>query len=96
MGTKLDMKNRDDAVRLTGIDAKREEKVKMARKFIYEDGHGVNSAAVERILEPTSTVPTRVSVCYLCISLRLHITIRIHSSIDFRATSTFRSCSWWT
>ena len=33
----------------------------LARTWIYEMGHGIASAAVERLLKPLSLVPTMVS-----------------------------------
>ncbi|KAG6835741.1 hypothetical protein H0H93_015071 [Arthromyces matolae] len=39
-------------------DFHRQYSLRVARDFIYERGYGVKSAAVERILGPTSSVPT--------------------------------------
>lgn len=41
-------------------DASRRAKVDSARELIYEHGHLVNSAQVERILKSRSLVPTKV------------------------------------
>lgn len=38
----------------------RQQKVDMTRKWIFEKGLSVKSAAVERVLAPESLVPTRV------------------------------------
>lgn len=60
MGSDLDMSRRNH-IRLD--DERRQQNVEMTRRFIFTGGYGVASAAVERILKPTSMVPTRV--CHL-------------------------------
>jgi hypothetical protein len=61
MGSVLDMNRRQTQLRLSDVDRGRWTWVERARKFIFELGFSVNSAAVERVLAPTSLVPTRVS-----------------------------------
>jgi hypothetical protein len=55
----LDRKQRSTLRRLD--DAQRRGRVSSARKLIYENNMAVNSAAVERLLQPESLVPTSVS-----------------------------------
>lgn len=43
--------------------------IDVVRKFIYEDGQGVKSAAVERVLCNKSLVPTTVRVPCILIAL---------------------------
>lgn len=50
-------------------DASRRAKVSSARELIFDHGHLVNSAQVERLLKPRSLVPTSVSVMQLQISV---------------------------
>ncbi|KAF5393789.1 hypothetical protein D9757_000388 [Collybiopsis confluens] len=49
---------RDMALRLNEPRVFLLEKVKQARQWIYERAYGIKSAAVERLLHPTSSVPT--------------------------------------
>ncbi|KAN0118275.1 hypothetical protein V8E52_005251 [Russula decolorans] len=56
MGTKLDARHRENE--RVDNDSRR-QKIKMTRGWIFERGYGVASNAVERILAPTSMVPTR-------------------------------------
>lgn len=58
MGTKLDARRRENE-RVDNDN--RREKVEMTRGWIFKNGYGVHSQAVERILAPMSLVPTRVS-----------------------------------
>lgn len=37
------------------------DSITRARNFIYNLGYGIKSAAVERLLKPTSSTPTKVS-----------------------------------
>jgi hypothetical protein len=57
LGTTRDQQRR----KRTRIDSHlRQQKVEMARGWIFEKGYGVRNAAVERVLAPESLVPTRV------------------------------------
>ncbi|KAF9458454.1 hypothetical protein BDZ94DRAFT_1313287 [Collybia nuda] len=56
MGMPLDRKQQITKARYD--DASRRAKVSSARDLIYEQGHLVNSAHVERLLKPKSLVPT--------------------------------------
>jgi hypothetical protein len=51
---------RDIRLRLTNVRRFFLDKVRRARKWIYEKGVGVTSKAVEDILKETSSVPTMV------------------------------------
>lgn len=55
MGTKPDAKWRECTREDT---ARREEKVDLTRKWIYEHGIDVNSTYLERVLKPNSWVPS--------------------------------------
>lgn len=57
MGTKADARRREN-IRIDTVQ--RRSWVERARKWIFEDGKGVLSSAVERAMGPTSLVPTRV------------------------------------
>jgi hypothetical protein len=59
MGTKLDAKRREDTCEDT---IRRQDKVELTRRWIYEKGVSVNSSWVERVLKPKSWVPTRVNL----------------------------------
>ena len=65
LASKRDMKVRK---RVREDDTTRQDKIKLSRKFIYEQGYVVNSKAVENLLKDESLVPTMV-----CISLLLII-----------------------
>lgn len=58
VGMKRDDSRRESAQRVadTGLFSK----IKKARSWIYNEGLGVKAAAVERLLSPTSLVPTTV------------------------------------
>lgn len=45
---------------------RRQKKVNMSQKWIFEKGRGVNSQAVNDILQEDSYVPTQVSSYALC------------------------------
>ena len=57
LGMKRDMDSRDRSVR-----EYLRHKIVLARMWIYEMGHGIASAAVEKLLKPLSLVPTMVGV----------------------------------
>lgn len=59
LGMLLDWKQHSTLRRLD--DAQRRGRVSSAWKLIYENNMAVNSAAVERLLQPDSLVPTSVS-----------------------------------
>lgn len=69
IGMSLDRTQRRTKARID--DASRRAKVGSARSLIYEHGHLVNSAQVERILKPKSLVPTAVRIGHFCVSLFL-------------------------
>ncbi|KAI0357196.1 hypothetical protein OH77DRAFT_141434 [Trametes cingulata] len=56
VGTPRDMSLRVRKARVDDVD--RRYKVNLARSFIYEQGKGIASAAVENLLKPESLVPT--------------------------------------
>lgn len=62
LGTKRDAQERAKLMRVD--DECRRKEVELVRKWIYEDGRSLTSAAVERMLGPRSLVPTRVSCSY--------------------------------
>ena len=57
LGTKRDADSRNRSVR-----EYLRHKIVLARMWIYEMGHGIASAAVEKLLKPLSLVPTMVGV----------------------------------
>lgn len=63
----LDRTQRRTKARYDNIS--RKVKVDSARALIYEKGHLVNSAQVERLLKPQSLVPTAVCYCNLTVNL---------------------------
>ena len=47
------------------VDTKeRQATIHLARKWMFELGYGVQGAQIERLLQPKSLIPTRVSRCY--------------------------------
>ena len=59
VGTKNDDKRRENSQRMA--NNKLFSDIRLARTWIYKEGSGVKAAAVERLLSPTSLVPTIVS-----------------------------------
>lgn len=58
IGSKTDTKQR---IRLARVDSEdRQEKIELARKLMFEGGVNITSEKIERLLRPTSLVPTRV------------------------------------
>ena len=58
VGSKMDMRKRVQYARLDS-DARRDD-IEVVRKLLFEKGIGVSSVKIDRILGPTSAVPTRV------------------------------------
>lgn len=55
------MRNR---VKLARVDSEaRRYDIELARKMLFEKGINISSIKIDRILGPTSAVPTRVCVC---------------------------------
>ena len=63
MGTTADMYRRLKK-RVDNEDVRR--KIKLAQKWIFEDGLGVASAAVENLLQESSLLPNLVCHRYIC------------------------------
>lgn len=63
VGSKMDMRNR---VKLMRVDSEaRRYDIEVARKMLFEKGINISSTKIDRILSPTSAVPTRVcAYCY--------------------------------
>jgi hypothetical protein len=64
----------------------RREKVEQARTLMFEKGIAITSVKIERILQPQSLTPTRVSTILCRINLELMVP-RIHSRSDFSTTA---------
>lgn len=60
MGTKRDMNFRQSKNQIRVDNLQYRAHVTSARKIIYENNYVVNSVAIDKILKPTSLVPTRV------------------------------------
>lgn len=58
MGRPRDMAQRQTLARVDDVD--RRHRIASAREIIYEKKFAVNSAAVNRLLQPDSLVPTAV------------------------------------
>lgn len=80
IGSKTDTKMRLILVRKDSED--RREKVEQARMLMFEKGIAITSVKIERILQPQSLTPTRVSTTLCRINLEL-IVPRMHSQSDF-------------
>ena len=63
VGTKADDKRRDNNRRVANDHLFSD--IKMVRTWIYKEGYGVKSAAVERVLSTASLVPTVVCLSYI-------------------------------
>jgi hypothetical protein len=62
VGSKMDMRNR---VKLERTDTEaRSYDIEVARKMLFEKGINISSIKIDRVLGPTSAVPTRVRVHY--------------------------------
>lgn len=94
MGKPRDMSQRVTLARVD--DVKRRTRVGAARKAIYEQDLGVDSAAVERLLKDDSLVPAAVSLGRFTMWLMLRrYCFRMHSLINYHYwTSTCLRC-WW-
>lgn len=94
MGMARDMLQRETMARVD--DTRRRNAVDAARRAIYELNFLVNSAAVERMLQDTSLVPTVVRVHLLTAKNNLNLLRfdRMHSQIDCipLASTSFQCC----
>lgn len=63
IGTKTDTKQRINLARVDSED--RREKIEHARKLMFEGGVNITSDKIERLLRPTSLVPTRVCIYFM-------------------------------
>jgi hypothetical protein len=62
LGMKADMRDR---VKLERVDNERIHRdIDLVRKWLFVDGTSMTSVAIERILQPTSLVPTRVGLSF--------------------------------
>ena len=62
VGSKMDMRNR---VKLERVDTEaRSYDIEVVRKMLFEKGINISSVYIDRVLSPTSAVPTRVCVHY--------------------------------
>lgn len=90
------MKRRQRAQRID--DERRRNHVKAARRLIFENGDGVNSEHIKRILNEESLVPTLVShlLCkWSTVCLRISCRMPFPSVLqNFYSISL--SCSLWT
>jgi hypothetical protein len=68
VGSKTDMNNRQKLERVD--NAARRYDIEVARGMLFEKGINISSVKIDRILGPTSAVPTRVSSS--CINLSKH------------------------
>jgi hypothetical protein len=62
MGKRRDMAQRDTLARVDDVD--RRHRIATARNLIYEKNYAVDSAAVKRLLQKDSLVPS--AVCTTC------------------------------
>ena len=60
VGSKMDMRNRVKYARIDN-DARRFD-IEVVRKMLSEKGMNISSIKIDRILGPTSAVPTRVRI----------------------------------
>jgi hypothetical protein len=74
IGTKTDSKQRISLARIDSEDSR--EKVELARKSMFEEGVNITSATIERLLQPTSLVATRVllAIFFFHLLLLIHYT----------------------
>jgi hypothetical protein len=63
VGSKMDMRNRVNLARIDN-DARRFD-IEVVRKMLFEKGINITSVKIDRILGPTSAVPTRVCILLL-------------------------------
>lgn len=68
IGSKSDTKQRIQLMRADSED--RQHKIEQARKLMFVGGINITSEQIERILRPTSLVPTRVGLIPLLLSYR--------------------------
>jgi hypothetical protein len=92
IGLKTDIKMRLILVRKDSED--RREKVEQARTLMFDKGIAITSVMIERILQPQSLTPTRVSATLCRIDFNLELLVpRMHSQSDFSTTaSTSMNC----
>jgi hypothetical protein len=65
-------------------DRHRQQWVDLARRWIFEDGYGITSKAVERILADKSWVPTRVRLCPFALARPAASNVRHHRMLSLR------------
>ena len=74
VGSKTDMRNR---VKLERIDTEaRCYDIEVVRKMLFEKGINISSVYIDRVLSPTSAVPTRVRVHYYCTRQEILISLK--------------------
>ena len=77
MGMSRDLAQRVSLARVDNVD--RHFRVQAARTAIYDSNHPVNGAAIKRLLDQDSLVPSTVSCLFLKCDCRCHLTLRMHS-----------------
>ena len=73
MGMSRDLAQRVSLARVDDVD--RRYRVQAARRAIYESNHPVNGAAIKRLLDQDSLVPSTVSCLFLKCDCRCHLTL---------------------
>lgn len=87
MGKPRDMSQRVTLARVD--DVKRRTRVEAARKAIYEQNLGVDSAAVERLLKDDSLVPAAVSsTSFIMRPMLMLYYFRMHSLINYHHSTS--------
>jgi hypothetical protein len=88
----------DTKFRLKNVRTYLFDYVQIARNAIYKLGAAIAGEAVNRLLKPTSSVPTIVSQYpfnlsnYYLFNLKLLVSIRMHSLISLAVISISRVC----
>jgi hypothetical protein len=82
MGKRRDMAQRDTLVRVDDVD--RRHRIATAHNLIYEKNYGVDSAAVKRLLQKDSLVPSAVRTCSLSSVIISADASRMHFLINWR------------
>jgi hypothetical protein len=65
IGTKTDTKQRIQLARVDSVD--RQNDIETVRELMFDGGINITSERIERVLRPTSLVPTRVRGCYFVV-----------------------------
>jgi hypothetical protein len=95
IGTKTDTKRRITLARVDNENC--QEKIEVARKLMFEGGVNITSEKIERLLRPTSLVPTRVCFFYVSsILTKLNICRVLSRSGYFLMGSTSMRCLFQT